>query len=265
MKANLSVGGFFAIATAALLAGAAFQYLRSTSSDPVTMPLPKPISPHRTDSMQEPKRLPKKVKAQLPTSTGNVGQIERSNVQLTSKSDQSRQTLSSEMVRSIDWQSVDTRSPIPRSMPSRTSDDPLDAGFAVEWVERSLVDAVAAGAGVSYQPAAPVVLRIISESKDPQDSWSHGVEHAVLEIVESRLPKDDNGVSRAFCSRTGCVFYFEGMTHLGPLGVVTQALVEPWAKEFGIEGTDIYWVNGSRGPKEFHWQMVVVERRSAAR
>src|SRR5207253_2298600 len=43
-----------------------------------------------------------------------------------------------EVVRSIDWNAVKELFPIPTSMPTLSSDDPLEAGFAPEWAERAL-------------------------------------------------------------------------------------------------------------------------------
>jgi hypothetical protein len=45
----------------------------------------------------------------------------------------------SEAVRTIDWSSIKSGSPIPSQMPDAESDDPLDAGFAPEWLKRTFL------------------------------------------------------------------------------------------------------------------------------
>jgi hypothetical protein len=113
----------------------------------------------------------------------------------------------------IDWSTVRLRSPIPDSMPALESDDPFEAGFAREWIERSLGRASFGSfknEGRSTEILArPFALSVVSEKRMPDDSWAHGVDYELRRVVRSRLAQDDVSAMRVFCSAHGCLCYFE--------------------------------------------------------
>lgn len=174
-----------------------------------------------------------------------------------------------QVVQSIDWESMRRFSPIPRAMPAGESDDPLEAGFAPQWIERALVGWIVesrlSDGRKSRVLAAPMALQIASEKKNPDDTWAYGVEYELRRVIQDELGGNFPITPRVFCNAHGCLCYFEGMTERRPLGRVTRALTsEPWAKDFGIDPLSIYWMNGGSGPKELHWQLVIVARRGEA-
>jgi hypothetical protein len=157
-----------------------------------------------------------------------------------------------EAVKAIDWNSVGYGSPIPHLMPATESDDPVEAGFAIQWIDRVL----------SRYPFSRLAAEIVSIHRDPDDAWAISVEKEwrknIREADESEAPT----ISRVFCNAVGCLCYMErdGVTPNGSFSFVGLEL-----KRFGIKqdhwnSTGHYFTaNGQRG----FWLITVASRPSA--
>jgi hypothetical protein len=155
-----------------------------------------------------------------------------------------------EAVREIDWTSVTSLSPIPNLMPSRSSDDPVEAGFAPQWAERALADSFAVPSTFRLQRtvppvlAMPLALKIMSQNGNPQDHWAYAVERHLRKVIRSTIEPEHATISRVFCNALGCLCYLE-RDH-NEVGVIIPSILEPlisrdgWAQELGIDPRDAY-------------------------
>lgn len=172
--------------------------------------------------------------------------------------------------RSINWDTVKRGYPIPRAMPSSDSDDPLDAGFAIEWVVRALNSATGPVNGSDPMrreglDARSFAALVISEFKRPDDSWAYGLEYEVRQFVESELRPGPDTVIRQFCNAHGCLFYFEGMSR-GVLSTVTGAfLSNPQLRQYGIGLRDTWWTIGTDPEFRRKWNLILVTRSAESR
>lgn len=168
----------------------------------------------------------------------------------------------------INWSSVEISDPIPREMPSKESDNPYDAGFARDWVDRSLGTRTAFSNSYGGSPLVdpkPFIVEIISEPKDPDDNWSYGVEFELRHILERAfisIPRP--AVTRVFCNRHGCLVYleFDG-ARASKVGAIPHAILgAPSIRAFGIKREDLFDLVGSKKEPRIDWQLIVIRRRS---
>jgi hypothetical protein len=102
-------------------------------------------------------------------------------------------------VQRIDWNSLGVGSPIPESMPTKDSDDPVEAGFASQWVERALMP--------SQFDADKFALKIVSTPRSPNDMWAYDARVALRTLAHAKVPNGKN--TRVFCNSIGCLCYVE--------------------------------------------------------
>lgn len=166
----------------------------------------------------------------------------------------------------IDWNLVGESSPIPRGMPANESDDPYSAGFAREWVGQSLKSRTAffgREAGSSLLDPKPLLLDVISERKNPEDSWPYGVEYELRRIVERQsLVSPAPAVTRFFCNHHGCLVYleFEGDKMADLSSVPSAILNSSWRKDFGIEDRNVFKLIGRQDEPRIKWQLFLIHR-----
>ena len=183
-----------------------------------------------------------------------------------SNSEGSEQTHSSGS-SSVNWNLVFDSYPIPREMPAGESDTPLGAGFAPEWVERSLRNrdgVLMRHDGTSpFVDPKPMILDIVSSPKAPDDNWSYGVEYEIRRIVErefKKVPPPD--VSRIFCNVHGCLIYLEFQHQpVSKLGLIPNAILRSdWRADFGIKEQMLFDLIGRRDDMGIRWQLFMIHR-----
>ena len=136
-----------------------------------------------------------------------------------------------EAVREIDWTTVGPMSPIPTLMPSRSSNDPLEAGFAPQWAERALAESAAVPSTARLQRteppvlAMPLALKIMSQNRNPQDHWAYAVEQHLREVIRSTIEPEHATTARVFCNALGCLCYLE-RDH-SEVGAIIPSILEP--------------------------------------
>jgi hypothetical protein len=160
-----------------------------------------------------------------------------------------------EAMRMIDWNSVKPGSPIPRSMPTAPSDDPVEAGFAAQWVERALPPPF------SRQAFA---LAIIAKKRVAGDTWAYGVERQLRELINEQIA-DRAVVSRVFCNSVGCLCYLERDSDKipDPNDTILDSLKSGWPA-FGIKPKDVNsTVSFSQaGGLPVSWSLIFIQRPS---
>jgi hypothetical protein len=172
-----------------------------------------------------------------------------------------------EIADSIDWNSIPFHGAIPRSMPARESDDPLDAGFAPQWIQRAFdpswgLASLAEEKGRRLVTnATSLAMKIVSEKKRGDDVWAYGVEHEIRRVIREEIGTPLPTTLRVFCNAHGCMCYFEGADALKHVSALEGALWrDTWAKDFGIvplHAFDIAAGGGQAGPR---WWMFFVSR-----
>lgn len=172
----------------------------------------------------------------------------------TSDGEVSRPLTGAEAVQAIDWDAVKAGYPIPRSMPTAASDDPVEAGFAPQWAERA------------FPPRAgglrDLVLAIVSTKKMANDNWAYGVESHVRDLIRSGITPPDV-VSRVFCNSVGCLCYFERNAWPLPDDVIKQRIItSAWATKFGIRSADIDATATltPMGAEGMYWSLITIKR-----
>ena len=118
-------------------------------------------------------------------------------------------------------------------MPARRSALAIDAGFAMEWFERSLgsglIDSDTVGARYSSTQFLPLVERILSEARNSNDAWANELESSIRALVTEETPAGTEVTSRVFCNGQGCLIYLEpqGETSFDDSQVMDRLLKEP--------------------------------------
>jgi hypothetical protein len=172
----------------------------------------------------------------------------------------------------IDWAAVGPGDPIPASMPTASSDDPLEAGFSPAWARRALKgrDALAASPPLQRQgvrvPAEAMALAIISRRRAAEDQWAHQVERRLREVIRGGVKEPT--VARVFCNAVGCLCYMErgepeasGAASAAVLDALTSST--GWAKELGVDPAMVYVLPAGTAPGPV-WQLVFVMRAAPA-
>ena len=161
-----------------------------------------------------------------------------------------------EAERSIAWSTVRKGDPIPTLMPTSTSANSLDAGFAPEWVERS-VRPFADG-----EESARSMLSIMSTQRAPDDAWADSVEHYLRAFIRSQVDVQAPTVSRVFCNAVGCLCYVERTGSALTLLMIYGALTSPAASEFGTKQMGITTLRHGRRLGT-SWELTIVMRPKA--
>ena len=154
------------------------------------------------------------------------------------------------------WESIQGGDPIPRWMPTSTSEDPMKAGFARQWIERAL--------SPTELPARQLALAIVSKQRAPDDRWSKATESELRKIIGEKFDSQTPTISRVFCNSVGCLCYVEPEgTALRSTSMYNLLLTERMQK-LGITRRDLDVVR-TTAPKDmrvYKWELTVV-RRSA--
>jgi hypothetical protein len=160
-----------------------------------------------------------------------------------------------EAVRAIDWTSVAPNSPIPVLMPSAQSEDPVEAGFAPQWVQRAM-----------WPPESPerkLALVIVSKRRTPDDLWAQAMEKELRAIVHEKVDSEA-AISRVFCNSAGCLCYVErDGSPLHP-GSVFRELLGARGQKFGLQRSDLdaFRVDAS-DTRSWVWELTLVKRPTA--
>jgi len=102
-------------------------------------------------------------------------------------------------VRNIDWVNIRNWSPIPETFPTADSDDPVEAGFARQWLEQVLQP--------PEEDQNRLIVKIGSTRRNPNDQWSYKARAALRDLVRTDIPNGRN--ARVFCNELGCLCYVE--------------------------------------------------------
>lgn len=167
-------------------------------------------------------------------------------------------------VQAIDWEKVGSFSPIPRLMPARRAADAVDAGFAPEWIERSIgnwwqAESQRYQGKYAYAPVQPMALQIMSQSKSPDDAWANGMESDLTSFIARKSPANAQLLTRVFCNAEGCLCYLEDENDqvLGrPTDNVLASLRDDpmWTQTYGIKPLTFY----RTGTKT--WDLILIAR-----
>ncbi|MBV9724442.1 MAG: hypothetical protein JO299_04640 [Gammaproteobacteria bacterium] len=170
----------------------------------------------------------------------------------------------------IDWAAVGPGDPIPASMPTASSDDPLAAGFSPEWARRALKgrDALAASRPLQRQggraPAEAMALTIVSRRRAAEDLWAQQVERRLREVIRRKVEVQGPTVVRVFCNAVGCLCYTE-RDDAAASGAASAAVLDAltsgtgWAQELGIDPAMVYVLPAGTAPGPV-WQLVFIMR-----
>lgn len=161
-----------------------------------------------------------------------------------------------EVVRTIDWAAVMSGSPIPALMPNSQSDDPVEAGFARQWIQRVLLPA--------ESPSRKLALAIVSRRRASNDLWAQAMEKELRAIVHEKFDLQPT-ISRVFCNSFGCLCYVErDGAPLDKQSVLRELLGERGQK-FGLQKSDVdvVWTDAGHGDP-FVWELTLVKRPTAA-
>jgi hypothetical protein len=149
-------------------------------------------------------------------------------------------------------------------MPTSISADPVEAGFAPQWAERSLDPHFASLRGV---------LAVMANKKRSGDSWPYALEDHLRQVIKMAFEKDSPTVSRVFCNSVGCLVYMErtnSQTRVAPGWFATwqQVVKSPdWAKTSGVDQTRIDITSTSGFPvsadQYTDWILVYLPRAAA--
>jgi hypothetical protein len=160
-----------------------------------------------------------------------------------------------EAERSIAWSTVRKGDAIPALMPRSRSADALDAGFAPEWVERS-VRPLPGG-----EESAQLMLGIVSEQRAPDDAWADKVEDYLREFIGTQVDVQAPTTSRVFCNSVGCLCYLERTGSPLTWLMISKALKSQAASEFGTEQMGMTTMEHAPRPGT-SWELTIVTRRN---
>lgn len=169
-----------------------------------------------------------------------------------SSSGESQTISGAEAVREIDWNSLGPSSPIPEQMPTTPSDDPVEAGFARQWVER--VEAP------GDFPSKKLALAIVSAHRAPNDLWASGMEKELRDIIRTKVPTAKN--ARVFCNSVGCLCYVERDESSLRQPIVYLALLGDRGRKWGLDRTDLDAIEHMQRP-DIPWELTIVRHRNS--
>jgi hypothetical protein len=107
----------------------------------------------------------------------------------------------------INWQMVEHGSPIPHQMPVADADTAIQAGFAPQWIARSIKPWPPS----VQDPDLPAkrVLQIAKADRRPDDRWAHEAADKLRATIRTNGNADILKYARVFCGSEGCLCYFE--------------------------------------------------------
>ena len=161
-------------------------------------------------------------------------------------------TSTGKTVGEVDWNAIGPGSPIPEHMPAaQQSDDPLEAGFARQWIERV------------ENPPWPdnlwrnLALAIASQRRTPGDQWASLMEKELREILRNKVHTGRN--SRVFCNSLGCLCYVERDEQFAKDPIVYMELVGNSSPKFGLQRSDLDATVHPRRPG-IPWELTILKR-----
>jgi hypothetical protein len=163
---------------------------------------------------------------------------------------------------SIDWQTVEHGSPIPHQMPVADADTALAAGFAPQWIQRSVTQWPPSVADPDLP--AKTVQRIASGDRRQDDQWAHEVANRLRDSLRTDGNADVLRYARVFCGSQGCLVYYETPLDSSSLetydharSVLLHGMLDDngWGRTFGIVPTDVNEV-GETGV----WELIYILR-----
>jgi hypothetical protein len=161
------------------------------------------------------------------------------------------QATDAEVASQIDWNSLPTLSPIPASMPARSSDDPLEVGFAPQWIKR----VVTPGMDESLKSR---VIKMATLRRDPNDMWALDMERALRQLVHDKV--SDTRSSRVFCNSSGCLCYVERNVQFLANPIIFTELKGKEGRELGIRQEDLWFVTHAVRTNGIPWELTVVTK-----
>jgi hypothetical protein len=179
-------------------------------------------------------------------------------------------TQSFETARGIDWDAVKTGDPIPASMPTSSSDDPLEAGFARQWIEHSMPTADLPRCSSTGRDSTPeavclrsLALVIMSRHRSPDDQWAYAMESELRALIKEKFGGREPPISRVFCNAVGCLCYVQRGADGQPLAqmAIVHELLGTTGQELGLKASDL-----NATAQLYHgenWELTVVKRPSA--
>jgi hypothetical protein len=135
-----------------------------------------------------------------------------------------------EAIRVIDWIAVGAGAPIPDLMPATQSDDPVEAGFARQWVERAVFPIADS---VSFRLA----LEIVSKHRTRDDHWAYAMEKQLRGVIQAKVPNSRN--ARVFCNSIGCLCYTEWDESFLKTPIIYGELRGETGQRVGLEPSDV--------------------------
>jgi hypothetical protein len=181
------------------------------------------------------------------------------------------QTLTgAQALRAIDWNTVKTGDPIPASMPTSFSDDPVEAGFAPQWIQRALApDPASCSSGDNGNAPDTACARtlawvIASKHRSEDDRWSYEFERELRHLIHNRSAERPT-ISRVFCNSVGCLCYVERSGRPSDPPPLDQQIIyhellgEP-GRRFGIGVKDLNLVRSDPYDHHFAWELTLVRR-----
>jgi len=150
--------------------------------------------------------------------------------------------------RSIDWNAVGIGAPIPDVMPAADSDDPVEAGFAPEWIDRAVVPSLQAD-----QKGQELVREIVSSPRKETDHLAYEVDAKLREIIRTSLPAGKH--ARVFCNALGCLCYVERNGPFSQTSIVYHEL----AKAPMTQVEFVRWVLHPVDPEP--WELTILQLR----
>jgi hypothetical protein len=166
-------------------------------------------------------------------------------------------TPGAQAVPQIDWQSVTLGSPIPRPMPVAASDDPSEAGFARQWIERALPP-----------PARNLASAIVARHRTPEDTWGYDSERELRQFIQTKVATVTPTISRVFCNSVGCLVYLERRGAFLDYRIVYNSLLGEMGHKLalrpqdGIEDARGEPPPGSDDSSRWSWELTLVRRAS---
>ncbi len=159
--------------------------------------------------------------------------------------------------RIIDWTSVQVGAPIPDLMPAAQSDDPLETGFAPQWIEHAVFPFPSSASAWGRKLA----LEIVARRRSPDDYWAATMEEELREIVRTKLPASRN--ARVFCNSAGCLCYVERDEPFVARSIVYLELLGETGRKYGVDKYNLgVLVHVGRSPG-IPWELTLVRHPSA--
>jgi hypothetical protein len=168
----------------------------------------------------------------------------------------------------INWDEVRPGSIIPHLMPAGDSDDPLEAGFAPQWIEHALhMYALTLGQQSRTVPAWVLAQEIVAQHREPTDRWAYEVDRKIRDTISTDGGSHSLAVWRVFCASHGCLCYLEyPLSPSVSIGSVSSILLhqlraeDGWGRQLGIKPLDVYYNAVGTHNGYGAWELIYVVR-----